>query len=208
MIQTAIPYIFMRGGTSRGPYFNRAHLPEDRDTLAQVLIAAVGSGHPLNIDGIGGGQAVTTKVAMLSKSEDDWADIDYFFAQVSVLDRQVDFKPSCGNILSGVAPAALEMGLIETTPGVTEVKIKAVNTGARIIAGVQTPQGLPIKATQLLMAYREPAARLPCNSWTQSVGVPIASCRRAKWSIRSMALMLLVWMSPCRWSLHVQKLLD
>ena len=77
MTQTGIPYTFMRGGTSRGPYFLRADLPEDLDTLAQVLISAVGSGHPLNIDGIGGGAAVTTKVAMLSKSDDDWADIDY-----------------------------------------------------------------------------------------------------------------------------------
>lgn len=142
MTQKAIPFIFMRGGTSRGPYFNRADLPEDQNTLAQVLIAVVGSGHPLNIDGIGGGEAVTTKVAMLSESKDDWADIDYFFAQVSVLDKQVDFKPSCGNILSGVAPAALEMGLMMATPGVTEVKIKAVNTGARIIARVQTPHNI------------------------------------------------------------------
>lgn len=142
MTQTAIPFVFMRGGTSRGPYFKRSDLPEDQNTLAQVLIAAIGSGHPLNIDGIGGGVAVTTKVAMLSKSKDDWADIDYFFAQVSVLDRQVDFKPSCGNILSGVAPAALEMGLMKATPKKTEVKIKAVNTGARIIATVQTPHSI------------------------------------------------------------------
>ena len=75
MKQTSIPFVFMRGGTSRGPYFNRADLPQDLETLAEVLIAAVGSGHPLNIDGLGGGNAVTTKVAMLSKSEDDWADI-------------------------------------------------------------------------------------------------------------------------------------
>ena len=107
MTQTAIPYLFMRGGTSRGPYFNRADLPEDRETLAEVLLAVVGSGHPLNIDGIGGGAAVTTKVAMLSPSDDDWADVDYFFAQVSVEDRLVDFKPTCGNILSGVGPAAV-----------------------------------------------------------------------------------------------------
>ena len=66
MTQTAIPYLFMRGGTSRGPYLNRADLPADLETLAEVLIAIVGSGHPLNIDGIGGGAAVTTKVAMLS----------------------------------------------------------------------------------------------------------------------------------------------
>ncbi|MDJ0823258.1 MAG: PrpF domain-containing protein, partial [Paracoccaceae bacterium] len=68
MTQTAIPFLFMRGGTSRGPYLNRAHLPADQHSLAQVLIAIVGSGHPLNIDGIGGGAAVTTKVAMLSPS--------------------------------------------------------------------------------------------------------------------------------------------
>jgi hypothetical protein len=107
MTQRAIPFHFMRGGTSRGPYFNRADLPQDRETLAGVLVAAVGSGHPLNIDGLGGGNAVTTKVAMLSRSEDGWADVDYFFAQVSVLDGLVDFKPTCGNILSGVGPAAI-----------------------------------------------------------------------------------------------------
>lgn len=139
MSQTGIPFIFMRGGTSRGPYFRREDLPEDRDTLAEVLIAAVGSGHALNIDGIGGGAAVTTKVAMLSASDDDWADVDYFFAQVSVTDRLVDFKPTCGNILSGVGPAAIEMGLITPTGDDTEIRIRAVNTGARVVAKIRTP---------------------------------------------------------------------
>ena len=86
MTQAAIPFLFMRGGSSRGPYMNRADLPDDLDHLARVLVAAVGSGHPQNIDGIGGGSAVTTKVAMLSRSQEEWADIDYFFAQVSVED--------------------------------------------------------------------------------------------------------------------------
>ena len=134
MTQTAIPYLFMRGGTSRGPYFNRADLPDDRETLAEVLLAVVGSGHPLNIDGIGGGAAVTTKVAMLSPSDDSWADVDYFFAQVSVEDRLVDFKPTCGNILSGVGPAAVELGLVQPTGDVTDVKIHAVNTGAKVLS--------------------------------------------------------------------------
>ena len=138
MTQTAIPFLFLRGGTSRGPYFNRADLPEDLDTLARVLVAVVGSGQPLNIDGIGGGNAVTTKVAMLSRSEDDWADVDYFFAQVSVLDGLVDFKPTCGNILAGVGPAAIEMGLVEMTGDLTRVNIRAVNTGARVQAMVRT----------------------------------------------------------------------
>ncbi|WP_281995164.1 4-oxalomesaconate tautomerase [Ruegeria faecimaris] len=139
MIQTEIPFLFMRGGTSRGPYLNRADLPDDLETLTQVLIAIVGSGHPLNIDGIGGGAAVTTKVAMLSKSDDEWADVDYLFAQVSVEDRLVDFKPTCGNILSGVGPAAIEMGLVTAQDGETAVNIRAVNTQARVAAVVQTP---------------------------------------------------------------------
>ncbi|NOD75644.1 4-oxalomesaconate tautomerase [Ruegeria sp. HKCCD4332] len=141
MTQTAIPYIFMRGGTSRGPYFRRSDLPEDLETLADVLAAALGAGQAINIDGIGGGTAVTTKVAMLSVSEDDWADIDYFFAQVSVEEKLVDFKPTCGNILSGVAPAAIEMGLFKPQGDETEIRIRAVNTGARVIARVQTPGG-------------------------------------------------------------------
>ena len=140
--QTGIPFLFLRGGTSRGPYFKRADLPEDLDTLSKVLIAAVGAGQPLNIDGIGGGTAVTTKVAMLSRSDDDWADIDYFFAQVGVEDRLVDYKPTCGNILSGVGPAAIEMGLLEAADGITTINIHAVNTGARVVASVHTPHGV------------------------------------------------------------------
>lgn len=139
MTQTPITYLLMRGGTSRGPYLNRADLPADLETLADVLIAIVGSGHSLNIDGLGGGAAVTTKVAMLSKSDDDWADVDYFFAQVSVEDRLVDFKPTCGNILTGVGPAAIEMGLVEPVDGETIVNIRAVNTEARVASVVQTP---------------------------------------------------------------------
>ena len=143
MTQTAIPYIFMRGGTSKGPYFNAKDLPQDRETLAEVVISVIGAGHNLNIDGIGGGAAVTTKVAILSRSDDDWADIDYFFAQVSVEERSVDFKPTCGNILSGVGPAALEMGLMEPDGEVTEIKIRAVNTGAQVVAKIQTKDGAP-----------------------------------------------------------------
>ncbi|MDJ0824601.1 MAG: 4-oxalomesaconate tautomerase [Rhodobacter sp.] len=141
MTQTAIPFLFLRGGTSRGPYLNRADLPQDRDALARVLVAVVGSGHPINIDGIGGGTAVTTKVAMLSPSDDPEADVDYFFAQVGVEDRLVDFKPTCGNILVGVGPAAIEMGLVAARDPETEVRIHAVNTGARVVARVETPGG-------------------------------------------------------------------
>ena len=139
MRQKSIPFLLMRGGSSRGPFFNRGDLPTDLDQLSEVLISVTGSGHPLNIDGVGGGNAVTTKVAMLSKSEDDWADVDYFFAQVSVEKQLVDYKPTCGNMLTAVGPAAIEMGLVPVMNSVTEIKIRAVNTGAKIITRVQTP---------------------------------------------------------------------
>lgn len=141
MPQRAIPFLFMRGGTSRGPVFNRADLPDGRDALAETLIEIVGSGHPLNIDGIGGGAAVTTKVVMLSPSEHEWAEVDYFFAQVSVEDRLVDFKPTCGNMLSTVGPAAIEMGLVSATADRTAVRVHAVNTGAEVLSVVETPNG-------------------------------------------------------------------
>jgi hypothetical protein len=141
MSQSPIPYHFMRGGTSRGPYFNRADLPEDREALAEVLMTVVGAGNPRNIDGIGGGNAVTTKVAMLSRSQEDAVDIDYFFAQVAVEERLVDFSPTCGNILVGVGPAAIEMGLIPIEGDETKIRIRAVNTGALVEAVVQTPNG-------------------------------------------------------------------
>ena len=142
MTQQDIPCILMRGGTSKGPYFNAADLPSDRDELAQVLIKAVGAGHPLNINGVGGGNAVTTKVAILSPSDDAWADVDYFFAQVAVEKELVDFSPTCGNILSGVGPAALEMGILPITGDESAVKIRSVNTGALVESIVQTPKGL------------------------------------------------------------------
>ena len=141
MSQTAIPYVFMRGGTSRGPYFRRGDLPEERETLSKVLIAAIGGGHRLNIDGLGGGDAVTTKVAMLSKSDDEWADIDYFFAQVAVEKTLVDYTPTCGNILVGAGPAAIELGLVAAQEGTTPVKIRAINTGARVLSHVLTQDG-------------------------------------------------------------------
>lgn len=145
-MQTAIPCVFMRGGTSKGPYIHAADLPTDRDVLARVLIAAMGAGNPMQIDGMGGGAEVTSKVAMLSPSDHPWADVDYFFAQVAVKESLVDFSPSCGNILAGVGPAAIEMGLVPAAEGKTMVRIHSVNTGALVEAEVRTEGGTVVYA--------------------------------------------------------------
>ncbi len=140
-MQRAIPCLFMRGGTSRGPYFLKRDLPADEATRDKVLLAAMGSPDSLQIDGLGGATTLTSKVAILSESDHPWADVDFLFAQVSVAQPKVDFGPTCGNILAGVGPAAIERGLVKAEDGETTVKIRAVNTGALIEAVVRTPGG-------------------------------------------------------------------
>ena len=137
-----IPCLLMRGGTSKGLYFHANDLPKERESLARLLIGAMGAGSPLQVDGIGGSRPTTSKVAILSQSEDAWAEVDYFFAQVHPEKAEVDFSPSCGNILAGVGPAALEMGLVAPQGEESLVKIRSVNTASYIEARVKTPQGM------------------------------------------------------------------
>jgi 2-methylaconitate cis-trans-isomerase PrpF len=134
-----IPVIFMRGGTSRGPYFKAADLPKDVAARDRVLLAAMGSPDPRQIDGLGGADTLTSKVAIVSKSTRPGVDVDYLFAQVDIGRPIVDTAPSCGNMLAGVAPFAIETGMIPAQDGETHVMIFNVNTEARIEAIVQTP---------------------------------------------------------------------
>jgi 2-methylaconitate cis-trans-isomerase PrpF len=101
----------------------------------------MGSGHLLQLDGIGGGSAVTSKVAIVGPSTERDVDVDYTFAQVGILTETVDMGPTCGNLLAGVGPFAIEMGMVKATPGQTVVRIRAANTGALVTATLQTPGG-------------------------------------------------------------------
>ena len=137
-----IPCVMMRGGTSRGAFLLAEHLPEDQTQRDKILMAIMGSGNDLEIDGIGGGNPLTSKVAIISRSSDPRADVDYLFAQVIVHEQRVDTTPNCGNMLSGVGAFAIENGLIAATSPVTRVRIRNVNTGTFIEADVQTPNGV------------------------------------------------------------------
>ncbi|EOO5452122.1 PrpF domain-containing protein, partial [Escherichia coli] len=116
-----IPCVMMRGGTSRGAFLLAEHLPEDQTQRDKILMAIMGSGNDLEIDGIGGGNPLTSKVAIISRSSDPRADVDYLFAQVIVHEKRVDTTPNCGNMLSGVGAFAIENGLIAATSPVTRV---------------------------------------------------------------------------------------
>jgi 2-methylaconitate cis-trans-isomerase PrpF len=140
-MQTRIPCVLMRGGTSRGPYFLAAHLPADPAARDATLLAALGSPHPLQIDGIGGGNSLTSKVAIVGPSVEPGVDVEYLFVQVSTDRGVVDTRPNCGNMLAGVGPFAIESGLVTPEAGETLVRIRNRNTGALVEAVVQTPDG-------------------------------------------------------------------
>lgn len=139
-MQRSIPCVMMRGGTSRGLYFRATDLPQDTATRDAVLLAAMGSADPSQIDGAGGATSVTSKVAIVSPSSHPQADVDYLFAQVGVETPVVDTAPSCGNILAGVGPFAIESGFVAAEEAETTVRIHNVNTGALIDCTVQTPE--------------------------------------------------------------------
>ena len=108
-----LPVTIMRGGTSKGVYILESDLPEDRDQWEPLLLRLMGSPDKKQIDGLGGSQSVTSKVAIVKKSDRPDADVNYTFAQVSVDKPLVSYKGNCGNISSGVGPFAIEKGLVE-----------------------------------------------------------------------------------------------
>lgn len=137
----ALPCVLMRGGTSKGPYFRSTDLPTDPELRDRVLLAAMGSPDLRQIDGIGGADPLTSKVCMVGPSTRPDTDVDFLFAQVAVDRAIVDTSPSCGNMLAGVGPFAIESGMVPATQGETRVVIFNINTDSRIEALVRTPDG-------------------------------------------------------------------
>jgi 4-oxalomesaconate tautomerase len=133
----------MRGGTSKGAYFVASDLPVETAERDRVLLAVMGSPDPRQIDGIGGADPLTSKVAVVSRSERPGIDVDYLFLQVWVDRAEVSDAQNCGNILAGVAPFAIEQGLVRGCDPVTRVRIFMVNSSQTVVATVQTPGGRP-----------------------------------------------------------------
>lgn len=140
--QVSIPCSVMRGGTSKGLYFLASDLPTDIAARDRFLLAAMGSPDAREIDGMGGGHPLTSKVAVVSKSAREGIDVDYLFLQVWPDRAEVSDQQNCGNILAGVAPFAIEQGLVSATADLTPVSIYMVNTDSKATAFVETPGGL------------------------------------------------------------------
>ena len=137
----SLPCTWMRGGTSKAAFFHAKDLPGEPAKRDALILAAMGHSEPRQIDGIGGGHPLTTKVAIVSPSTDPRADVDYLFGQVVATESRIDYAPTCGNILSAVGPFALDEGLVPAQDGQSVVRIRMVNTASYCDAVVQTPGG-------------------------------------------------------------------
>jgi len=133
--------MMMRGGTSKGVYLLESDLDETGVDPDVLLPAIMGSPDQRQIDGLGGGSSTTSKVAIVGPSTRPDCDVDYLFAQVDVATMRVDWTPTCGNILAGVGPFAIERGLVAAAPAQTVIRIHLVNTGATVELSVPTPGG-------------------------------------------------------------------
>jgi len=140
-MQTAIPCLFMRGGTSKGPFFLEADLPTDRPTRDQVLLAVMGSPDKRQIDGLGGAHPLTSKVGIVRKSRTPGVDLDFLFAQLQPEADTVDTTPNCGNMLAAVVPFALERGLVQPQGDASTFRVLTLNTDMQCDVTVQTPLG-------------------------------------------------------------------
>jgi len=136
----SIPYMQIRGGSSKGIYFRAADLPDDEQARDPILLDIVGRDEH-QIDGLGGANPLTSKVGIVSPSARDDSDLDYLFVQVVVGENRVDTTPNCGNILAGVGAFAIESGMFAVQGEQTRVRVYMVNSGNRCELLMQTPNG-------------------------------------------------------------------
>lgn len=164
--QVAVPCTLMRGGTSKGLYFDEKDLPPPGAQRDALIRALVGSEDLLQIDGLGGSRLVTAKLAIVGKSQRPDADVDYTYGIVPPGRGIVVYTSNCGNISSGVGPFAIDHGLVDAKSPVTEVRIFNTNTGKLLIAHVPTTggrarvqgdyaiPGVPGTGAEIFMDYR------------------------------------------------------
>ena len=142
-MKKSIPFMIFRGGSSKGIYLKKSDLPIDEKERNEVIIKIMEGtleGDPRQIDGLGGANSLTSKVAIVSPSDAPECDLDYYFLQVVVGEGRVSTAQTCGNILAGVLPFAIESGIIKANSPTTNAKINIVNTGGICECIVQTPQ--------------------------------------------------------------------
>lgn len=176
-----IPAMLLRGGTSKGVYFLADDLPGDTAERDDLLLRVMGSPDPTQIDGVGGAHPLRSKVAVVSRSAEPGIDLDYLFLQVGVDEATVSTAQTCGNIIAGVGPFAVERGLVAAADGETTVRIRLVNTGDTATETFATPggrvqyagdtaiDGVPGTASPIRIAFDRSRPPLPTGRTTDEI---------------------------------------
>ncbi|GAA2336242.1 4-oxalomesaconate tautomerase [Dactylosporangium salmoneum] len=183
---TGVRCTMLRGGTSRGLYFEPADLPADPRARDELLLRLMGTPDPRQIDGLGGATSLTSKVAVVGPSAHPGADVDYLFLQLGVGEATVGDRQNCGNILAGVGPFAVERGLVPAGPAETSVRIRMVNSDSVAVATFPTPggrveyrggtsiDGVPGTAAPVVLAFAAAGELLPTRRVRDEIdGVPV-----------------------------------
>lgn len=185
----SVPCKIFRGGTSKGVFFMENDIPPEGEERDSFLLKIMGSPDLRQIDGLGGATSTTSKVALISLSDRDDADINYTFAQVAIDKPVVDYKGNCGNISSAVGPFAIETGLVKPSDPETLVRIYNTNTDKIIHSYVQTPgervsyygdfsiAGVPGTSAPIKLSFKDPGGAvtgsvLPTGNVTDVLDIP------------------------------------
>ncbi|MFB7087871.1 2-methylaconitate cis-trans isomerase PrpF family protein [Streptomyces sp. NPDC056296] len=168
--QQAIRCVLMRAGTSKGLFFVESDLPSPGPERDRVLKRLMGTPDVLQVDGLGGSRPITSKVAIIARSDRPGADIDYTFAQVGIETDEVSYNGNCGNISSGVGPFAIDEGLVPAVEGVTKVRIHNTNTGKRIIAHVPVRAGKALATGDFVLPGVPGSGAEIVMDWSSTVG--------------------------------------
>ena len=193
--------LIWRGGTSKGLFFLVSDLPADQPERDAILLAIMGSGHPMQVDGVGGAHPLASKVALVSPSSRPDADIDYLFLQLGVEEATVTALQNCGNILAGVGQFAAERGLVIPGDPSTTVRIHMLNSGSVVTATFATPEEFPsTSAARPSLAFPAAPHLSCCGSPTRRARRRGACCPPVTYAMSSPASRSPAWTTACRWS--------
>lgn len=181
------PCVYMRGGTSKAVIFHKEDLPTDKKELDQLFLKVMGTPDVKQIDGMGGTVSSTSKIAIISRSKEPGADVDYTFCQVDIKQPTLGWNSNCGNISSAVGPYAVDEGLVKAIEPETVVKVFNTNTKKIIEEHVRVKNGrAEVYGDAAIRGVPGTGSPLGCISWIRRELPQVSSCPRV---IRKIQLM-------------------
>lgn len=170
MSQFKVPCVIYRGGTSRGIFFHRKDLPEDKALQEHVFLRAIGAEDASHVDGLGGGSSHTSKVVIINKSDQEGVDVDYTFIQLGIGSNVIDYEGTCGNLMAAVGAFAVDEGLVDFSGQEHRVNVRVWNTNIERYLEIKVP--IKNKRAKVAGMYAMPGIYHPGAKYTVRIGRP------------------------------------